>query len=654
MVRVLFVQPPHRDTFGYSMPPLGLLRLAAVAQQMKHHCQFMDGALLVRRGVLEPGEELAARTAERILAERPELVGLGAMLPSLPAALELAAELRARAPELPILLGGQGPERVEEQVLSRHPALDAIAVGEAEASFAALLGELGELGDQADAQETPGAHDDALLATRRARLRAELRATHQPGFVVAADGSAPRRNPPRALVPELDALPSPAWELAESPASYAAAAGGGEALFPLDLGRGCPFSCRFCTTSVFWEHRARWLSPARAVDEMERLAAQPGLDVIYVTHDLFTADRDHALALCAELQDRELALTWECRTRLDLVDQELLTALGRAGCRRILFGVESVSPERLAAMRKGGGSGALDHAEVLRRLGEAAECGVAAILGLMIGLPGETRDDVEANLRLAAEAALIPGLALSLHWYTPTPGNAHMADDEAPLIHEPRLGADLVRGHDLPAGRPPERQRRMVAEDAEVFRAFRVHVPAHTNADELHRLTRHAHLLLEVLPRSLALAAERLETRLVELLSELIATSLAATPDDEPEAWSEPGVLLRGALVHATADALRRREPADAPLRDLVDYEQALFETDAPRLLRLDHDPREPRTPRPTRLLLQRHGERVRAHSVSERLALAFESGSATEAERERLHDLLNPTSPPTEVEHQA
>src|SRR5262249_12299676 len=150
--------------------------------------------------------------------------------------------------------------------------------------------------------------------------------------------------------------------------------------------------------------------------------------------------------------------------------------------------------------------------------------GVASILGVMAGVPGERDHDVEANLRLMADAAVISGVSLSLHWFNVTPGNdqsrvvaeaaARGADGDAGLRLVAGLHADLVRGHDLPAGHVTPGQARLIAEDAEVFAAFRVFAPGEAppgrTARDLYLLTRNAHLLLEVLPRTLrALAIAR-------------------------------------------------------------------------------------------------------------------------------------------------
>ncbi len=626
MVRVVLAQPPHRDTFGYSMPPVGLLHAAEGARRRGHDVLYVDLPLLVRRGELpartpHEGDTLAARCAERLLEQEPQALGLGAMISAMPAALHLAAELRARRPELPLILGGQGPECVEETVLARHAAVDAVAVSEADETLADWLDAHAAEAAAARAARRPG--DDAPAG-------ADI-----PGLVLRRGGR-PLRGPPRPLLRaadgSLDAVPPPAWDLCEPPGSYAAAAGEPQAVFPIDLGRGCTYACTFCTTPVFWGRTARHLSPARAVDELDRLAAL-GIGCAYVTHDLYTFDRASVLAMCAEKRRRGNSLPWECRTRLDLVDEGLLAGMAAAGCRRILFGVESDRPAVLRAMNKGGRADTLDVRAALRMVERA---GIAAILGTMAGVPGETAEDLDSNLRLMARAATGRGVSLSLHWFNVTPGNGRAGEvgattatadldaaagdrHGARLALVPGLFADLVRGHDAPAGHVPEAQHRLIAEDPQVFAAFRTFAPAHATPRELFLLTRHAHLILEVLPRTLRALAAESGRSLADLLLEAVRDGLAEATDADRD---EPFVLTRLAAVRAAGRLARR---AGSPqVGTLARYEETLHGTLEPRLDRFAHDPRAllaaadreawpPRTPTQTvETLSVRRGEAVR------------------------------------------
>lgn len=723
MVRILLVQPPHRDTFGYSMPPLGALHLGATARRRGHQPTFLDLALLLRRGELPEGDELIEACARRLLAADPEVLGLGAMISSLPATLHLAAEVRRLAPALPIVLGGQGPETVELPLLARHPAIDLVAVGEADETLSDVLDVLAD--ERARTQlataagrataPTSGVQASGVQATTRNATvaRGNGAGPGRGGVDIPADlfgipGLALRRNgvpeltAARPVVADLDTLDLPAFDLAESPASYAAAAnsnansnsngngnangdGGGdgsggtsEALFPIDLGRGCSYSCSFCTTSVFWGRRVRYLSPGRAADAFDRLAELPGMadgGCVYVTHDLFTAERQRVLDICAEKRRRGNTLPWECRTRIDLVDEELLESMAAAGCRRILYGVESDSEAVLASVRKGGRQ-AVPGFDVRAVLRGAARAGMASIVGVMAGIPGEREEDVEAGVQLLADAAVIDGCSLSMHWFNVTPGNgqAEALGRELSLI--PGLHADLVRGHDIPAGQVHSVQARLIAEDPELFAGFRVFAPDWTTPRRLYLLTRNAQLLLEVLPRSLKACAQARGATLLQTLMQLLeavadgdhcdprhnaradgtqadgvpdaldgpraARFLAAERAEHGDPWDELLVLRRDAAVRLASALIAElsAEAGDERSATLLAYERALFETSATSLRRFELDPLPlvramdggqwaalpSAVPKASRaVLFSRQGEVVRAHALSDFLADAHE-----------------------------
>jgi anaerobic magnesium-protoporphyrin IX monomethyl ester cyclase len=147
--------------------------------------------------------------------------------------------------------------------------------------------------------------------------------------------------------PDLDALPFARWDALDarrrrhvplSPRPY----GGG---IPVLASRGCPEFCTYCPHRILAGHRVR--SVPNIVDELETLRDRFRKPYVIFRDPLFSADRDRALALADEILARGLDLRFECETRLDHLDADLLDALQRAGLRAISFGVESVSPEIL-------------------------------------------------------------------------------------------------------------------------------------------------------------------------------------------------------------------------------------------------------------------------------------------------------------------
>src|SRR6185295_2426214 len=120
-------------------PHLGLLSLAAVAELDGHTVQITDPKRLIRSGQLSYDSQLYERAAGELLSQQPDVVGFTALGCSFLFALNVAALLKAREPELPILLGGPHATMLHRQILERFPQFDVIVRYEADEIFPAVL-----------------------------------------------------------------------------------------------------------------------------------------------------------------------------------------------------------------------------------------------------------------------------------------------------------------------------------------------------------------------------------------------------------------------------------------------------------------------------------------------------------------------------------
>ena len=389
-MRTLLVQAPFRDTFGYSMPPPGLLRLGGALLRRGLEVELEDLAFRCARGELAAGS-LLCESAARCILRRGEfdVVGLSVMGATLPAALIIAGRLRELRPELRLVLGGPGTTGTSEALLERFGALDAVVRGEAEDSLPELL--------------------EAWSAGRGARGVAGVSWRDASGRIV--------REEDRPLRADLAHLAPYAWELLPPLVDYKRISGETEGLTPLDSGRGCVYDCSFCTIGRYWSRRSRPLPAERLVEEVHALAEIPGARNAYLCHDIFGADRRHALDFCAGMVARG-PRPWECRARVDHLDPELIEAMASAGCYRVLLGVESAAHEVRERASKAQPRD-LDVLGVVARLGHAD---IRPILSLILGLPGEGPAELEASLALVARASLVTDALISLHLPNPQPG----------------------------------------------------------------------------------------------------------------------------------------------------------------------------------------------------------------------------------------
>ncbi len=396
-MRLLLVQAPFRDTFGYSMPPPGLLRLGGELRRLNYNVELEDLAFRLGSGQLANGD-LMCESAARWLQKRGEfdVIGFSVMGATLPAALEIARRLRELSPSTKLLLGGPGMTGADVLVLERFPFIDAVVRGEAERSLPPLL-------DRFALGESPEGLAGITWRDVNGLVHIEAQQSN---------------------IQDLGELAPYAWELLEPLTAYKAITGEREGLTPLDSGRGCAFDCSFCTIGRYWQRSSRPLPAARLVEEIHALDFLPGAQNAYLCHDIFGADRKAAVEFCEGLIERGVR-PWECRARVDHLDRELLRLMGRSGCYRVLLGIESGSQEVRALANKG----QFAELDVEQVIANCAAAGIRPILSLILGLPGEGEAQLEESLELLSRASLITDAVISLH------------------LPNPQIGCDLHRTH---------------------------------------------------------------------------------------------------------------------------------------------------------------------------------------------------------------
>lgn len=149
-------------------------------------------------------------------------------------------------------------------------------------------------------------------------------------------------------VENLDDLPFPRWELLREASTALrpwTSVFGQRQAFPVFASRGCPEFCAYCPHRILAAYRTRTVS--NIADELEQLCKLDPRPYVVFRDPLFTEHRDHCIQLSHEVLRRKLDVRFECETRLDCLDEDLLDRMVSAGLSAITFGVESVSAETL-------------------------------------------------------------------------------------------------------------------------------------------------------------------------------------------------------------------------------------------------------------------------------------------------------------------
>jgi len=214
------------------------------------------------------------------------------------------------------------------------------------------------------------------------------------------------------VISNLDELPIPAYELAIEATTMS-----------IDIGRGCPFNCTYCSTNDFFSKKYRLKSVDRILSEMNWVSRQLKIQYFGLDHDMLTFDTHKILELCNALIHNEetgkIKYYWSCSARIDCVDKEILTKLKMAGCNSIFFGIESGSKKIQKSIRKN-----LNISKVYEIADICRETGIHMQAAFIIGFPDETMEDLESTLQCmvqlitkgvvvqASELSLVPGTPL--------------------------------------------------------------------------------------------------------------------------------------------------------------------------------------------------------------------------------------------------
>ena len=385
---IVLVEPPYvcwdraRDRVRQGeedMPGLGTLTLAAVMRAAGHRVHVVDGK---RTGT--PVDAVAARVA----ALAPDHVGISATTISIHNAGRIAVRVKALVPGVVVTVGGPHVSAVPESTLRTFPGFDYGVVGEGERSYPALIC---CLAGHADPRQVAG-----LVWREGAEVRANPRAPY-------LDGD------------DLDRLPEPAWDLVpDFPLAFQPNVFNYRAtpVASVITSRGCPFSCTFCDRSTSGK-RGRFHGVDYVVAMCRRLE-QLGVRHILFYDDLFTVSRPRVVELCERFLAAGFRFTWSCNSHPNLLNEDHLRLMRRAGCWQIAYGIESGSQRVLDVVKR-----EVRIPRMLETLRQTRAAGIRAKGLLMMAHPTEGEDSLEETVGFLRTAPL--DLA-QITKFTPYPG----------------------------------------------------------------------------------------------------------------------------------------------------------------------------------------------------------------------------------------
>ncbi|MFW9794046.1 MAG: B12-binding domain-containing radical SAM protein [Candidatus Thorarchaeota archaeon] len=380
MAKVLLTVPKSNcaitESLEYTSPPLGIGYVASyIREHGKHDVKIHDGLL----------RNSNSSDFNTVLSSfSPDVVGIsGQTTPSIHDVYRTAKAVKNYNPAILVVVGGAHVTFQDKQVLRDCPEIDVVVRGEGEVTMHALLEKVNE------------GHSFSNVVGTTSRRNGTI-----------------GKNPDRPFISDLDCLPFPAYDLLRLHQYFPK----GNRFAPMITSRGCPYRCTFCSSSRITGKRWRGRSPENVIQEIQYLQDKYRVRDITFIDDLFTFDHQRVADICELINEEADDITWTCSSRADIISRhpEMASWLKRAGCHTIYIGAESGSQRILNKIKKG-----IQLTQIVRSVGIAKKVGLQVVLSFILGIPGETEEDMRSTIDFACR--LDPDLA-QFTICTPYPG----------------------------------------------------------------------------------------------------------------------------------------------------------------------------------------------------------------------------------------
>lgn len=360
MARILFVVFNHTKIYTHTGTFLTVATISSLVKQHGHETHLV---------VVNAGDHGPKKVRDLVAHLRPDVVGFSVMSGDYPRAVKIARDLK-RHVGVKVIFGGIHVIIDPEEVLAER-AVDYICVGEGEHPTLELL-------DHIDRGEPLTEIDNIWYFDRDA------------GRIV--------RNPLRPLN-DLDSLPPPDASLFyhrfEQKTYFTMAS------------VGCPHNCSYCFNHLVKQRYkglgklVRRKSVGKVIDEIASVTLEYPIDRVFFLDDTFALDRRWVLDFCREYA-RRVELPFFAMTHVNTIDEEVATALHRAGCGRLWFGIETGNEViRREVLRR-----RTSNLEMASKISTVRKAGIEAAGFFMIGLPGEDKSTLNETYNLAKDLHL--------------------------------------------------------------------------------------------------------------------------------------------------------------------------------------------------------------------------------------------------------
>ncbi len=407
-MKILLIDPPFFRLIGYYNRyfPISLSCLAAVLERQGHEVLIYDADCNVNptkmdftrleedypdylKSVKNENHPIWQEMRKKVSDFKPDIVGITVWTTFIASVFKVASICKEYDKSLPVIMGGPHITIKHDEMIKICPDVDFLVRGEGEETILELVNVL---------QEYVNTKRKDNLSNDLSRIKG----------LSYRDNNKIINNPPRPFIENIDSLPYPARELLCNKNTYSS-----EDMGLLMTSRGCPYNCFYCATSI-WQRKVRYRSIDNVINEIKLVIDKYNTQQFTFKDDSFTVNRQRVMEFCDKLKEENLDISWDCNTRVDLIDEELLKTMKSAGCNSIKAGIETGCDRLLKLINK---KTTLTQARKAAKL--IRKVGIHWTGYFMMGLPSETKQETYQTLKFMRE--LKPDFA-SLSVYEPFPG----------------------------------------------------------------------------------------------------------------------------------------------------------------------------------------------------------------------------------------
>ncbi|MCX9011215.1 MAG: radical SAM protein [Candidatus Methanoperedens sp.] len=351
------------------IPPLGLLKIAALPDKNGHEVKIFDGNLIAE-----------TKIKKEILKRNPEFIGITTFTgPILKGALEISRFAKENT-EAKVIWGGVHASLLPFQVINED-CVDIVVLREGDYTLNEIIENKNNL----------------------EKVRGIIYKEHSKIYNTGD----------RGLIEDIDQLPLTPWHLIDA-TKYIASWGDAKRTLPLITSRGCPYRCAFCYNTEFNKRKWRNYSTENICRELDYLISNYPIDGVRIMADNFIGlNRNKSIEISECINKR--GLLWSCLLRVDQTNRNILETYKKNGCTYIFYGIESGSPRILSLIQKD-----ITLEQVKRIIGITKELKIRHAAGFMYDFPTETYKDLKATLELIDDLDTY----VMLSAFQPYPGNS--------------------------------------------------------------------------------------------------------------------------------------------------------------------------------------------------------------------------------------